>query len=106
MFMSTRFAGSLTEFWVSAPEYIEFRNLNRSFSSVGAYLDGEASLTAGDRARRVRAAYVDEHLLNTLGISPQQGRLFAAGETDTIGTPIGPNAALPPAIAILSHELW
>jgi predicted permease len=105
MFFTTRFP-SLPEFWLSAPEYIEFRNINHSFSSVGAYQTGAASLSAGDRAMRVRAAYVDEHLLNALGIEAEQGRLFAAGETDTIGQTIGPNAALPPPIAILSHELW
>lgn len=106
MFLTTRFGSLLPQFWVSAQEYIEFRTLNQSFSSVGAYLIGEANLTAGDRARRVRAAYVDEHLLAALGIPPEQGRLFAAGETDTIGVTGGPNPALPPPIAILSHELW
>lgn len=105
MFLTSRFA-NLPQFWVSAPEYIEFRTLNQSFASVGAYTTGAANLTAGDRAQRVRAAFVDEHLLQALGVQPEQGRFFARGETDTIGSTAGPNAALPPPLAILSHELW
>src|SRR5262249_3443997 len=84
MFLSSQFP-KLPQFWVSAAEYIEFRTLNQSFSSVGAYTTGAANLTAGDRAQRVRAAFVDEHLLNALGVQPEQGRFFAPDETDTIG---------------------
>jgi predicted permease len=105
MWLTSRFP-SLPQFPVSAPEYIEFRNLNQSFSVVGGYTTGAANLTAGDRAQRVRAAYVDEHLFRALGVMPEEGRIFADGETDTIGASVGPNAALPPAIAVLSHELW
>jgi putative ABC transport system permease protein len=105
MFLTSRFA-NLPQFWVSAPEYIEFRTLNQSFSSVGAYTIGAANLTADDRAQRVRAAFVDEHLLQALGVQPEQGRFFAPDETDTIGSTAGPNAALPPPLAILSRELW
>jgi predicted permease len=105
MFITSRFP-NLPEFEVSAPEYIEFRSITRSFSSVGGYTTGAANLTVGDRTQRVRAAFVDEHLLRTLGIQPEQGRIFGPGETDTIGAIVGPNAALPPPLAILSQELW
>jgi predicted permease len=92
---------------LSAPEYIEFRQMNRSFAEVGAYstggaayTTGEVNLTAGDRPLRVRSISVDAHLLKALGIQPEQGRLFSDEETARwTGT-------LPPPIAILSHELW
>jgi putative ABC transport system permease protein len=109
MYLTTQFQGQgLMQFWVSPPEYMEFREINRSFSTVGAYITGEANLTAGDRPLRVRSAFVDEHLLNALGVPAAQGRFFATGETDVSGPPPAPGepAPLPPAIAILSHELW
>ena len=92
---------------VSAPEYAEFRAMNRSFAAVGAYtavitnfINGEVNLTAGDRPLRVRSIAVDAHLLETLGIQPAQGRFFSEEETSRwTGT-------LAPPLAILSHELW
>ena len=92
---------------VSAPEYVEFRQMNRSFAAVGAYTAagtdftaGEVNLTAGDRPLRVRSIAVDAHLLAALGIRPAQGRFFSDEETSRwTGT-------LAPPLAILSHELW
>jgi predicted permease len=88
---------------LSAPEYLEFRAVNRSFAVIGALRPGagEVNLTAPDGARRVRSVNVDEYLLDALGLQPAQGRLFARGETDRTA----PDAPLPP-LAILSHELW
>jgi predicted permease len=110
MYLTTRFASTFPQFWVSPPEYMEFRELNRSFSAVGAYTTGEANLTAGDRPMRVRVASVDEHLLNALALAPERGRLFGPGETDVTGPPPVPGQTgpprLPPSVAILSHELW
>ena len=34
-----------------------------------------------DRPLRARSALVDDHLLATLGVQPEQGRLFALGST-------------------------
>jgi predicted permease len=106
MYLTTQFPG-FPQFWVAPAEYLEFQELNRSFAAVGAYRTGEVNLTAGDRPRRVRSAFVDEHLLNALGVQAAQGRLFAKGEPDVGGPPLGPgNEPPPPPIAILSHELW
>jgi predicted permease len=97
----------LMRFPLSAPEYLEFRKINQSFAAVGAYQIGEANITGADSALRVRAAFVDDHLLNALGVQPAQGRLFSPGETDISGSaaPGQPAPPLPP-VAILSHELW
>lgn len=97
----------VTQSALSAPEYIEFRQMNRSFAEVGAYSTGgaayttrEVNLTVGDRPLRVRSISVDAHLLQALGIQPERGRFFSDEETARwTGT-------LPPPIAILSHELW
>jgi putative ABC transport system permease protein len=109
MYLSTRFpAFGFDQFWVSPPEYFEFRELNKSFSAVGAFTTGEANLSASDRPRRVRTANVDDHLLTALGIQPAAGRLFRGSETVVVGPPPGPGAPpLPlPPYTILSYELW
>ena len=107
MYLTTQFpAFGFDQFWVSPPEYFEFREMTQSFQSVGAYTTGEVNLTAGDRPLRVRSASVDHDLLMALGVQPMSGRLFAKGETDVVPPP---NATAPvplPAVCILSYELW
>jgi predicted permease len=107
MYLTTQFpAFGFDRFWVSPPEYFEFREINQSFAAVGAYTTSEVNLTAGDRPMRVRSAGVDEHLLNALAIQPLAGRLFAKGETDVVPPP-NPTGPVPaPPICILSYELW
>ena len=47
MYLTTQFpALGFDQFWVSPPEYFEFREMNQSFASVGAYTTGEVNLTA------------------------------------------------------------
>jgi predicted permease len=81
--------------------------MNQSFSEIGAfstggaaYTTGDVNLTAGDRPLRARSVSVDAHLLDALGLQPEQGRFFRDEETGHwTGT-------LPPQLAILSHDLW
>jgi predicted permease len=107
MYLTTQFpAFGFDQFWVSPPEYFEFRELNQSFAAVGAYTTGEVNLTAGDRPLRVRSASVDDGLLTALGVQPIAGRLFARGETDVVPPP-NPTGPVPlPPFCILSYELW
>ena len=109
--------GPLRGFRLSMPEYLEFREMNRSFVEVGAFAaggegvagggsgawDGAVNLMAGDRPLRARSALVDEHLLATLGVQPVHGRLFAPGETDAMSSRPGLGG---PPVAILSYQLW
>jgi putative ABC transport system permease protein len=88
----------LTNTALSAPEYLEFRQMNKSFAEVGSYTTGEINLMAGDRPLRARSISVDAHLLRTLGIQPAQGRFFSDAETE-----LGMGGL---AVAILSYELW
>jgi predicted permease len=109
MYLTTRFpVMGFDQFWVSPPEYFEFREINQSFAVVGAFTTGEVNLTAGGRPVRVRSASVDDGLLRALGVQPAMGRLFAAGEADVTGPPPAPGSppAPVPPIVILSHELW
>jgi putative ABC transport system permease protein len=107
MYLTTEFpALGLTKNPLSVQEYLEFRQINQSFASVGAYrtmggayTTGEVNLTAGNQPLRVRSISVDAHLLETLGVRPAQGRFFSEEETDRAG-------GLAPPLAILSYELW
>jgi predicted permease len=107
MYLTTQFpAFGFDQFWVSPPEYFEFRELNQSFAAVGAYTTGEVNLTAGDRPLRVRSASVDDSLFTALGIQPLAGRLFAKGEADLVPPP-NPTGPVPlPPICVLSYDLW
>ena len=93
---------------VSPPEYMEFRELNHSFSVVGASRTAELNFSAGDRPR-VRVGLVERHPAERAsGVQAAHGRLFAAGETDVTGPSPG-SGQTPPRrrpIGIVSHELW
>jgi predicted permease len=87
-----------------AHEYFALREANRSFVAIGGFQPGETNITGGDRALRVRSAYVDEQTLEALGYQAAHGRLFAPGET--YGRSNAPPGEWFPPIVILSHELW
>ncbi|MEY4094660.1 MAG: hypothetical protein RLZZ53_1859 [Acidobacteriota bacterium] len=107
MYLTTQFpAFGFDQFWVSPPEYFEFRELTQSFAAVGAYTTGEVNLTAGDRPLRIRSASVDDSLLAALAIEPLYGRTFATGETDLVPPPNATGPVPAPPICILSYELW
>ena len=83
MFITSRFpAMGFDQFWVSPPEFFEFRELNQSFASVGAFTTGELNLMAGERPVRVRGAAVTDDAAHHAGRPPAQGRLFTPGETN------------------------
>ena len=106
----------LQGFRLSTPEYLEFREMTRTFAEVGAFSVGDGvsgggsggwagavNLTAGDHPLRVRCALVDDTLFAALGVKPEYGRLFGPGETNAMSSRPGVGG---PPVAILSHELW
>jgi putative ABC transport system permease protein len=64
------------KFWISVPEWSEFRERNKSFSKVGGYREGSVNLGTPERPRRVNSALVTPDLLDVLGVAPARGRLF------------------------------
>jgi putative ABC transport system permease protein len=84
------------QFWVSAPEFLEFAEANQSFQQVGAFRAGAVNLGTQDQPRRVNSALVTSELMPVLGVAPIRGRQFTREDT------------LPGAedVAILSSELW
>ena len=96
MFITSQFPSlGFDQFWISAPEFLEFRDWNQSFSSVGAYVVRAANLGTETPSRPVTALVTSE-LMPTLGVQPRLGRMFT--REDTL-----PNAE---DVAILSSELW
>ncbi|HEX5476002.1 MAG TPA: ABC transporter permease [Vicinamibacterales bacterium] len=97
VFITSQFPGlGFDQFWVSPPEFVEFRDRNQSFQSVGAYRAGAVNLGTREQPRRVNSAAVSSELMPTLGVQPLRGRLFT--REDTL-----PGAA---PVAILSSEVW
>ena len=84
------------QFWVSAPEFMEFRERNQSFEDVGAYTAGAVNLGTQDQPRRVNSAIITSELMPVLGTQPIRGRPFNRPDT------------LPGAedVGILSEEIW
>ncbi len=97
IFITSQFPGlGFDQFWVSAPEFVEFAASNQSFQQVGAYRAGAVNLGAQDQPRRVNSAIVTSELMPVLGVPAIRGRHFTREDT------------LPEAedVAILSSELW
>jgi len=84
------------QFWVSSPEFMEFRERNQSFKEVGAYTAGAVNLGTQDQPRRVNSAITTSELMPVLGSQPIRGRIFTREDT------------LPGAedVGILAAEVW
>jgi len=70
LFITSTFPGlGFDRFWVSLPEWAEFKERTRSFRSVGAYREGSVNLGTPERPRRVNSTIVTPELMNVLGAS-------------------------------------
>ncbi len=87
---------STDEIGVSAAEYQDYRDRNRSFSQVAAYESAGFNLTGVGQPLRINAASVSASALPLLGVSPELGRAFTA-EEDRYGSG---------DVVVLSHALW
>jgi predicted permease len=98
LFISSNFPGESygEQFWVSAPEYLQYREQSGSFADMGVYTTGEVSLTGTDTPIRVPAGFASASLFTTLGVEAHHGRIFTPAED----MPGGDSATL------LSYELW
>ena len=97
IFITSQFpALGFDQFWVSAPEFMEFRERNQSFQDVGAYRAGAVNLGTADQPRRVVSAVITSELMPVLGVAPLRGRQFTRADT------------LPGAedVGALSSEVW
>ncbi len=84
------------EFWISMPEYFEFREWTKAFSSVGIYQTSESNVSAPERPQRARSMLATFDLFTTLRVNPRIGRVFEEADNR-------PGAA---EVAVLSDGLW
>jgi predicted permease len=97
MFISSQFTKiNFLRFWVSPPEYFDYKTHTRAFESMGAYSTGAMNLSQGDRPERVNATFVTSSMFDVLRVKPALGAVISP-EQDK------PNAE---RVVMLSYELW
>lgn len=83
-------------FWISPPEYFELKEWNRSFSEVGGYRTGTASVQTDDQPLRVASAVASASFFRTLGVEAAAGRTYTDDEDLPESDPV----------VLLSDGLW
>src|SRR5918999_1156277 len=78
MFITSQFPTlGFEKFWISPPEYFEYREQTREFADIAAYNMGAVNFSEGDQPERVNAVFTTANMFKVLGISPIRGRTFA-----------------------------
>ena len=88
--------GVMTPYSSSPPDFFDWRDQNRSFSSMFAFHMGEYALTGRGEARRVHAVLATAQIFSTLRANPALGRQFLPEENHK-----GANHVI-----VLSHAFW
>src|SRR5207237_5754817 len=97
MYVSSEFSQQhWDKFWVSPPEYLDYKDHTRAFTDLAAYTTGAMNVSEGDSPERVNAAFVTANMFKVLGVHPERGQVFTE-EQDR------PNAE---PVVVMSHELW
>ena len=82
-------------FWVSLPEFLEFRDHNEAFQFVGAYATTAVNMGSDPPVRPV-VGQVTAEFMPTMGVRPTAGRWFTPQDSEPGAEPV----------VILSSELW
>ena len=97
MFITSQFPTlNFNKFWMSPPEYFDYREHTKAFAHLGAYSTGAMNLSEGDRPERVNAAFITASMFDVLGVRPVRGTAFTP-EQDRPGAD---------PVVLLSHEIW
>jgi putative ABC transport system permease protein len=88
--------GFTTPYSSSPPDFFDWRDQNRSFSSMFAYQTNGRALTGRGEAKRVRAAVTTAGIFPTLQAHPIIGREFTPEENRTGAD----------HVVVLSYEFW
>lgn len=97
-----RSSQEIPEEWWSHPDYVFFREKNRSFSGLAAYSPNLVPVTAaipgaGERPLRAEASFVSASFFDVLKVRPAAGRGFLPQEGAAPGQA---------AVAVVSHGFW
>jgi predicted permease len=82
----------------SYPDYRDYQAQAKNLSDILVFKERPLNLGEGERTRRVWAELVSGNFFTVLGVQPQLGRFFAAGDH-----PDDPSAA---PVAVISDALW
>jgi putative ABC transport system permease protein len=88
--------GTLTSYSSSPPDFFDWRDQNRSFSSMFAYYMGEFALTGHGEAKRVHAVMATAQVFSTLQAEPLFVRECSTDE----------NRKCANHVVLLSHGFW
>ncbi|HKS82764.1 MAG TPA: ABC transporter permease [Candidatus Acidoferrales bacterium] len=88
--------GGLRKFWTSPPEFLDLRRDLKSWSSLEAWVNGGVNIAGLSQPARVTASYVSGGMMDSLGVSPLQGRLISPKDDDPAA----------PLVADISYSLW
>jgi len=80
----------------SATSYLHYREHNRTFEDIGAYIENVVSITEDGDPERVRVALVTPGVFSILRVVPHLGVPFTAAHAAADG----------PAPVMISHGLW
>ncbi len=86
--------------YVSVPDYMAFKERNRSFQAIGAMTQDERDFGAAENgmpAERIGGEEFSAEFLQALGVQPLMGRLFTPAE-DKIDHPA--------PVVVISYRLW
>ena len=96
----------IPKFPVSPPDLRDMQEQGTLFEDLGGVITFTQSLTGEDgEPEIIDVAGTTSNLLDVLGMQPILGRGFEPADAD----PVPPNtdaSAIPPAVVVLSHELW
>jgi macrolide transport system ATP-binding/permease protein len=81
---------------LSYPDYLDYKKLNKSFSSLDVYQKNSMMLNGREGAESANVARVSDSFFHTLGVAPILGRDFYSGE-DLLSAP---------RTAMLSYAAW
>ena len=82
---------------VSYPNFLDWREQNRSFEDIGVYFNTQRfALSGAGEPTEVRGAFISHGLFEILRVSPHLGRTFTANE----------DRPEEDAVVILGHSLW
>ncbi len=81
---------------VSAGDFTDWKNRNRSFEDMAGYIDATSNFSAGQQAIVLPGLAVTSNFFSVLGVVPQVGQPFRPGD-DLPGAP---------HVALISRSLW
>jgi len=81
---------------VSYPDFRDWAERSESFVGLAAFNYSSETLTGGDQPQRIQSGLVSANVLDVLGVEPELGRGFRAGEDRPGRT----------GVVILSHSYW